>query len=117
MSEVQESPNKIYFKFDPTKLESMSWEEFEAFERWMDGEGKLYQLRQIMAQFVTDKEGKPLLVPVAMKMLGRLSINQIEGVVKSFMDAVSDQAIPKAKGDGSSGVSAQEATSPVGASH
>lgn len=88
---------EIHFHIDQESVQSMSWEEYETFERAQDGDVKMYQLRPILARFILNGDG-PMPHDKAMKMLGQLPISKIQETVEAFVGAIREGAIPKANG-------------------
>lgn len=99
-------------------INSLSWEEFETFERTQDGEPmKLYRLRPLLARFMVDANGATVAHDVAMKQLAKVPMANIKDVVAQFMATLQDTAVPKASGGSSkppSEVEPQASPSPAG---
>lgn len=108
----------INFYITENSVNSLTWEEYEAFERAQEGQMKLYQLRPVLARFMTNGDNKPLGHEVAMKILARLPLPKIKEAINLFMQTLQDSTIPKVREDSSKLPSAPEAAvseSPAGA--
>ena len=91
----------INFRISEQSVNELTWEEYETFERAQDGNVKLRDLRPILARFMADDNGAPLEHKKAMAELATLHLGQIKDVVAQFMNALQNQAVPKANGNSS----------------
>jgi len=112
LAAVKDETLKIRFAFEAEIIDSMTWEEYEVFERAQDGELKAYLLRPVMARFMVDDKGQSLDMGVAKKMLGRLKLTQISDVASKFAEAIQEKAVPKASGAPSGSDSAPDGAPP-----
>lgn len=92
---------KIHFLINEQSVNSMTWEEYEAFENAQEGNIKLKDLRPVLARFMTNGNDLPVDHKKAMKILGELPLPKIKETVEIFMGTLQDSAIPKANGSGS----------------
>ena len=91
---------EIHFHLGVNTVNTLTWEEYETFERLQDGEAlKLYRLRPVLARFVVDDNNLPVSHADAMKALGKVSMPQIKDVVAQFMANLKDSTVPKVSGD------------------
>ena len=90
---------EVQFHIDKDTINTMSWEEFEAFERAQDGDLKLYQIRPVLARFMVDTDGKHIDHKKAMQTLGKLPVDKVQEVVEIFTEAIKDGVVPKASGN------------------
>ena len=109
---------EIHLLITEQSVNSMTWEEYEAFERAQEGDVKMYQIRPILARFMVNGDGKtPIPTKQAMKILGELPMPKIQETIAVFGNALRDGTIPNAKGEPSKlpSVAALEVSpSPVG---
>ncbi|TXH55819.1 MAG: hypothetical protein E6Q97_07960 [Desulfurellales bacterium] len=89
---------KIHFHMNEEAINALTWEEYEALELAQDGQMKLYKVRPLLARFMVDDSGTPLDHQQAMKLLGKLAMNQIKDVLEGFMNALKEKAVPKENG-------------------
>ena len=78
----------IRFKFEGEPKDNLTWDDLEILES-----GKIGQSKTILARFVVDDSEKPVPFEDALKMLGQLKMGQIEGVISSFTELMSNKAI------------------------
>lgn len=109
---------QINFHLTEGSINSLSWEEFEVFERVQDGESiKLYRLRPVLARFMVDEKVQPLEHAQAMKILSKIPMAEIKDVVTAFMEGLKNSTVPKENGDSlnsPSEVPLQDSGSPAG---
>lgn len=88
------------YQFYLTKeaVEEMETIDYEAFERAMDGDVKLYRLRPAIARFMVDKDNKPIPYNQALKFSEHLKVKECNEFVRKFFDSMSEKAVPKANG-------------------
>ena len=98
-------------------FESLSLEEYEAFERAQDGDVKLYQMRPVLARFMVDEKNKAVPHAQAMKVLGKLPVSKLRETMEKFMEAMREGTVPNVTGGPSSSpseASPQDSLSPAG---
>jgi hypothetical protein len=108
---------EINFLVTKDVFESLSLEEYEAFERAQDGEVKLYQMRPVLARFMVDEKNKPVPHTQAMKVLGKLPVSKLRETMEKFMEAMKAGTLPLPTGEPSSSpseASPQTSLSPAG---
>src|SRR3990172_1982968 len=101
-----------------TIKKDLSTEEWEALERAQDGEARIYHLRPLLARFVVDDKGKPVLRAQALRQLGAMPLEEfLTDVVAAFTNAMKETAVPNASGRPSNSDSEAISTppSPTGA--
>jgi len=89
---------KIHFHITDDVLKHLTWEDYEALEMAQEGDLKLHKLRPLLARFLVDDNLKPLSQPAAMKEIAKVSMDQVPDVIKSFITALKDKAVPKESG-------------------
>lgn len=89
---------EIKFLINETSINSMTWEQYEAFENAQEGSIKLKELRPVLAHFMTNGNDLPMDTKKAMKVLGELPMPKIKETIELFMTVLQDSAIPKANG-------------------
>lgn len=109
---MDDEVTKIHFNFTEQIINTMTTEEYEAFERAQDGEFRMYRLRPVMARFMVNGDGQtPINHDRAMKVLGDLPFVKQKDVIEAFTNALQNKTVPKANGNLSK--SPSEATSEV----
>jgi len=89
---------KIHFHVADDVLKSLTWEDYEALEMAQEGDMKLHKLRPLLARFLVDDNLVPLAQPAAMKLIAKVSMDQVPEIIKSFITALKDKAVPKESG-------------------
>lgn len=90
---------EIHFLITEQSVNSMTWEEYEAFERAQEGNVKMYQIRPILARFMVNGDGvSPIPLKQAMKILGELPMPKIQETITIFGNALRDGTIPNGNG-------------------
>lgn len=92
---------EIHFLINEQSVNSMTWEEYEAFENAQEGNIKLKDLRPVLARFMTNGNDLPVDHKKAMKILGELPLPKIKQTVEIFMSTLQDSTIPKVNGSDS----------------
>ena len=92
---------EIHFLINEQSVNSMTWEEYEAFENAQEGNIKLKDLRPVLARFMTNGNDLPVERKKAMRILGELPLPKIKETVEIFMSTLQDSTIPKVNGSGS----------------
>jgi hypothetical protein len=108
---------EINFFVSKDIFESLSLEEYEAFERAQDGDVKLYQMRPVLARFMVDEKNKAVPHAQAMKVLGKLPVSKLRETMEKFMEAMKVSTVPNASGEPSSSpseASPADSLSPAG---
>jgi hypothetical protein len=90
---------EIKFSINEQSINSMTWEEFEMFEKAQEGTFKLYQLRPILARFMMNGDSSFMEHDKAMKILAKIPVGKIKETVELFMSTLKDGAVPKANGN------------------
>lgn len=78
----------IRFKFDGAPRDNLTWDDLEILES-----GKMGKSKEILARFVVEADEAPMPFEKANKQLGALKLSEIEGVLKSFMELLTSDAI------------------------
>lgn len=78
----------IRFKFDGAPKDNLTWDDLEILES-----GKMGESKKILARFVVDDALQPVPFVEANKSLGQLKLSEIEGVLKSFMELLTSDAV------------------------
>lgn len=85
----------IKFKVDGnTLLDTLTWEDMDALEN-----RNPKTIRPIMAKFVVDEKGNPVELPEAIKMLGKVSLRDMEPTVSHFNKIFNDALLNPTTGD------------------
>ena len=90
---------EIKFLINEQSVNSMTWEEFETFERAQEGSVKLYHLRPILARFMMNGDNDFMEHEKAMSVLGKVPVGKIRETVNLFVDTLKNSTVPKANGD------------------
>lgn len=108
---------EIQFLINEQSVNSMTWEEYETFERAQEGDVKLYRLRPILANFMLNGDNNFMEHEKAMKILAKIPVGKIKDTIEQFMNALKGSVVPKANGTPSglpSEVPMVESVSPAG---
>ncbi len=89
---------EINFYFSKEVKSRLTWEDRDTLEAMFEGEISSRGLRNLAARFMVDKENKYLDFKVAKRELGKLNDEESAVVLKKFMEALKDAAIPKGTG-------------------
>lgn len=89
---------EFYFNLTEEKINDMEAVEYEAFERAMDGEFKLYRLRPAIARFMVDEKNNSIPYVSALKMSEKMKMREVKDFIRKFFEAMSLKAVPKATG-------------------
>lgn len=79
---------EIRFKFDGTFQDNITWDDLEILES-----GKMGASKNILARFVVDAKDDPMPFEDAKKLLGKLKVSEIQGVLTRFMELVNNAAV------------------------
>ena len=93
---------EIQFLINEQSVNSMTWEEFEAFERAQEGDVKLYMLRPVLARFVLNGDNTFMQYDKALKVLGKIPVSKIRETIDAFVGVLKNNTVPKASGNSSS---------------
>ena len=88
---------EIKFLINEESVNSMTWEEFETFERAQEGSVKLYHLRPILARFMLNGNGF-MEHEKAMNVLAKVPVGKIKETVNLFVNTLKGSAIPNESG-------------------
>jgi hypothetical protein len=105
----------LKFHLAEEMIKALSWEDYEALEMAQEGDVKLYRLRPLLARFVVDESLKPIPQSTALKMIAKVPMDQVPEIIKQFMEALKDKAVPKGIGLLSPSESTQAEESQAGA--
>lgn len=89
----------VQFHVTETGIRDLTTEEFEALERAMDGDVKMYRLRPVLCRFVINEDGSKMEHAQAMKLVGQIPISMIEQVMRGFTESLKVSTVPKENGD------------------
>lgn len=82
----------INFKFDGSIRDVLTWDDLEIIEETQET-GRVGKAKNILARFVVDEQGKPVPHDKAKKLLGSLTITQIETTLASFSKLLQGEAV------------------------
>lgn len=105
---------EIHFLIKEEIVNTMTWDEYEAFEKAQEGTVKLKDIRPVLARFMVNGDGStPVPHTEAMKILGKLPIAKIKETVELFTQTINGTLVPKASGSLSKSLTeAEQAGSP-----
>lgn len=86
------------FHVTKEKIENLGTLEWEAIERAMDGDFKMYRLRPALAAFMVDENGIPIPFEKAMKETEKLKVKHYQSFIAQFGKGTQETIIPKANG-------------------
>lgn len=93
---------KIRFLFDSEiRRKRMTWDDLTTLELMREGEVSPRGVKLLAAHFMVDERHQPIEEAKALKILGRLTEDEIEDVLNTFSEAILEAAVPKVKGNGS----------------
>jgi len=90
---------QIQFLINEQSVNSMTWEEYETFERAQEGSIKLHQIRPILARFMVDDANDTVPHDQAMKTLGKVPMSKIKETIELFTTTLKVGTVPNPKGD------------------
>jgi hypothetical protein len=103
--------DQIRFVINRNKT-GLTWEEFETIELAQEGDVKMRRLRPLVARFMVDESGQPLPHEQAIKVLGKLPLDEVKDVFQKFAEAMTNSAVPLANRTPSSSPSAANSAAP-----
>ncbi len=81
------------------RIEDMEWDQAIALEEMATGERvSLRALKEVLATFLVDDEGKYLDAKIAQAKLGKLKVGEIRAIGDQFAGEVKNTIIPPANG-------------------
>lgn len=83
-----------YFDISEASINSISVEDFEAFERARDGDFKMYLLRPAICRFMADEKGRQIDFDIALKITSKFSMNEMKSFVEQFFNSMKNTAVP-----------------------
>ena len=79
---------KIRFKFDGNMQDALTWDDLEIIES-----GRMGASKNVLARFVVDAAGNPMPFEEAKKLMGKLKLSEVSGVLQQFMELVNNAAV------------------------
>lgn len=87
----------INFYITEQSVNDMDIVEYEAFERAMDGDVKLYRLRPAIARFMVDENNRPIPHAQALKISDKLKVKDVKDFLGKFFQVMQDSAVKKTR--------------------
>jgi hypothetical protein len=107
----------IHLVIDQTKLmDRMSWDDAETMEMWQAGDRNMGRMKTMAAHWMVDEKNEYMSEKDAIKVLGRLSLEETEETLIKFFNAFSSNTINPTNGNASNlpSEAGQAATFPAG---
>jgi len=106
---------KIHFHISQERFEELTWDAQIAMQDFQRGaEADLRGLRDMLAPFMQDEDGKWLEYEQAIGILGRIRTKETKQMVADFSMALKDFSIPKGTGNSSTSQSGTAETDQPG---
>ena len=116
----KDEPVKIRFLFkDPKETRKrLTWDDLETMENLQSGKAGIGALKSLAARFMANEKDEYLPAEQAEKILGKLSADDIQDVLRQFTEALTGAAIPpqSARGLNSPSVVGQAEATPLAGS-
>lgn len=94
---------KIRFLFNnqAENRKRLTWDDLETIEKLFSGEASTAGLKSLAARFMADDKDQYLPHEQAVKALGKLAADDIQDVLKRFVEAINGAAVNPQSGNGS----------------
>lgn len=92
---------QIIFNITEKQVNDMEASDYEAFERAMDGEFKLYRIRPAICRFMVDEKNNPIPYQQALKISEKMKLGQVKEFLEKFFETMRLSTVPKMSGTSS----------------